>query len=370
MKKKASFMLTAKTFLIVLIAIALLILLISFLSKGVKVFRTFEGKIPVPAPVAVINMSNRTQFIGRNVSFDGSRSYDKYSKIVGYHWDIDGDRSIDISKQSFDIMYLEPGEYNVTLTVLNKEGAIGKESAILKIYPTNLRNYGRYGGGGGTGGSGDTQQPPEEEIITLFLIADKLSTQEDNWRDILRLVPVTMWRDQFGTHQYLYSVYYYTQDFENSDVSFLLSTHGMEVANFYGELPPGIQEGPIPNSYYQVILTEEGEYFDYWQKYDTVVVLDYNNEELGLISALYASFLNSPIIFLNKDNLNEFEGIIKGKEIYLILKNPDDAIDQEVMDFLTNNATLKEPRYSWDLRNPSTNPFYKLASSVLLPVEP
>ena len=81
-------------------------------------------------PIAVAEMSSIV-WENDEVEFTGSNSYDPDGDIVSYHWDFgDGDTS-DMMNPTH--VYDTPGDYTVTLTVTDDEGATDTDTGSLKV---------------------------------------------------------------------------------------------------------------------------------------------------------------------------------------------------------------------------------------------
>lgn len=74
---------------------------------------------------------NFTVLVGEEVEFDGSASHDPDGSIVNYAWDF-GDGNDDVGMQ-VSYAWDEPGEYTVTLTVTDNEGAEGTDTPTATI---------------------------------------------------------------------------------------------------------------------------------------------------------------------------------------------------------------------------------------------
>ncbi|MBD3331153.1 PKD domain-containing protein [Candidatus Peregrinibacteria bacterium] len=66
------------------------------------------------------------------VVFDGSSSTDSDNNIVDYEWDFDGDGEADSYGALVSYTFDEEGTYNVTLSVIDADGNIGRASTIVK----------------------------------------------------------------------------------------------------------------------------------------------------------------------------------------------------------------------------------------------
>lgn len=93
-------------------------------------------------PVAVIFVENTTVEDGSNIIFNGSESLDSDGVIVEYTWDF-GDGTKDSGIHSSHI-YQTYGTYNVTLTVIDDDGAIDDSNitiTVLQKTPTISMNW-------------------------------------------------------------------------------------------------------------------------------------------------------------------------------------------------------------------------------------
>jgi PKD repeat protein len=74
-------------------------------------------------PVAQFTYSPTAPFVGQTVIFNGTSSYDPDGTIVSYQWDLNGDGLPDQSGPMATWTYTAAGMYNVTLTVIDNQGA-------------------------------------------------------------------------------------------------------------------------------------------------------------------------------------------------------------------------------------------------------
>jgi len=78
-------------------------------------------------PVAIFTESAETVYTGTSISFDASLSYDSDGVIISYHWDFgDGSNATGVL---VDHAYVDDGNYSVTLTVTDDDGAISSTSS-------------------------------------------------------------------------------------------------------------------------------------------------------------------------------------------------------------------------------------------------
>jgi PKD repeat protein len=101
-----------------------------------------EGPPQNDPPVAVIYVENTTIEYGSNIIFNGSESSDSDGTIVEYIWDF-GDGTKDSGMHSSHI-FQTYGTYNVTLTVIDDDGAIDVSNitiTALQKTPTVSMNW-------------------------------------------------------------------------------------------------------------------------------------------------------------------------------------------------------------------------------------
>jgi hypothetical protein len=121
----------------------------------------FQPENPNAPPVADISCESPEVSAGQTVYLDGLGSYDDDGEIVSYLWDFgDGTRSdgleaANASGYEAEHVYYEAGEYTITLTVIDDQGAEGKAeytvtvsavAAGIKISPRvlSLKSRGRW----------------------------------------------------------------------------------------------------------------------------------------------------------------------------------------------------------------------------------
>ena len=94
--------------------------------------------IPRP-PTAALTVSSRTANPMEMVSFDGSDSYDVDGSIIEYRWDFgDGNTGSGVTANH---MYAIPGEYPVTLTVIDDDLLLGSALMHVKVNAVPLARF-------------------------------------------------------------------------------------------------------------------------------------------------------------------------------------------------------------------------------------
>jgi len=89
---------------------------------------------PELVPVASLEKSSYSIYLGNNVVFDARQSFDPNGLPLTYSWDT-GDGSSSISPSpTFSHVYNSKGTYNVSLTVTDADGFTDTDTAISYVY--------------------------------------------------------------------------------------------------------------------------------------------------------------------------------------------------------------------------------------------
>ena len=86
----------------------------------------------VTPPVAVINYSPSTVYIGTEVVFDGSSSYDEDGYIRNFKWWVDGQLA-QVGGWIFRWSFASAGYHTVTLEVVDNDGAVGSTAVLIEV---------------------------------------------------------------------------------------------------------------------------------------------------------------------------------------------------------------------------------------------
>ncbi len=335
---------------IVIIIIALVVLLLILLA-----IRTWMGEAEIrmeeelkkyavpPTPVISSPRPSDIHIVFQDISFDGSQSYDLKHKIKGFYWDIDADNIIDHREESFIDYYFEPGEYNITLKVINDQGAIGSESQIVRVYTNNTKDWRLL------------------ENSALFI-----KDTGTNQRDMLRLIPVGTWYDISGLHRIPYNVYYDDDGITSGQIkselisdekayAFIFDDPGLPCLGWDEDLctmdglPAGLPCCDLGDGYQMIRVDNlESIYFAFWYRYEHVVMVNTEDDNpASLIASLFAAFYNAPIFFIDAANYAFYEPYIrvgthpqcKAQFGYYIPSY--EAIEQDVKDGINTFLTTK-----------------------------
>lgn len=84
-------------------------------------------------PVASFTYTPKTIYAGEKVLFDASASRSADGEIIAYSWDFDGDGGVDATGAETSSILSYSGEYDVTLTVTDTNGAQGISTQKLVV---------------------------------------------------------------------------------------------------------------------------------------------------------------------------------------------------------------------------------------------
>ena len=274
------------------------------------------------------------------IRFDGTETTDSDNDIDNYEWDLGDGRTS--SGSLFADSYGMQGSYIVELKVKDKKGNIGTAKVELHIIDDN----------------GNRKDPDKYSDGLIFLVNSNINNNNEVG-NILMLIPLAMWDGYLGNDLgiYDYPLLDYlpnTAQKEDYNLDGLKSKYeesGSFSIRHFGTIPTELQG--------EAVMTEESfnDYFDYWLVYnDMVIVNPANIQTAGLMSALYASFLNAPLYFVDQivDSHDPRCARITGKKVYLI-GSLDNLINQCSPASIITTITLNDLR-----NNPQLNPYGRL----------
>ncbi|MEA2037269.1 MAG: PKD domain-containing protein [Nanoarchaeota archaeon] len=299
--------------------IVIAVLALVFVSLGIYFIRSnlersqikLEEVIVVGAPKPQVEIQSPHDGgiyeVEEEVNFEPF-SYGTKSKIVGYFWDFDGDGNVDSRNEETKHTYYEPGDHKVILKVLNDLGGVGESISIVRIYTKNEKNMTKY-----------------DKDLAFFIPYSESSNpliDVENWREILMLVPLARWFDQEGDHNNDFVVLAKGEgeNTTSSDIKDRLDDLGKTDAVLFDfNLNFDIEGYTVSTQDTSDIVN----YFSYWSEYDSVVLVDYNNDDGALIASLFAAYYNAPLVFISESNYLEYRDSLFGKKFYIIDSIPD-----------------------------------------------
>jgi len=210
----------------------------------------------------------------------------------------------------------------------------------------------------------------------LFLIPDiQIDNERINTNDILRLVPLSLWRNMDEELElYPYIVYFTgTGTFDTTaKINIMNSAYGDEVANV-SYLFSDPLDTEILDSEKVIVKFNDDNISDFWEELNDVVVIDPDNTDGALIASLFAAYMNAPLLFVDNENLIDFKGIMNNKrvftvdslgddvEFYLLGDYDDEGNAAEVVSMTTDGLIYG---YKASVEDTFLNPFKQLASSI------
>lgn len=89
--------------------------------------------VPNDSPSAAFSVSSTTPGTGDSVTFDATDATDPDGTIAAYEWDLTGDGAVDATGESVSKRYDSTGDYRVTLTVTDDDGATAEASRTISV---------------------------------------------------------------------------------------------------------------------------------------------------------------------------------------------------------------------------------------------
>jgi PKD repeat protein len=299
--KKGSINLSINVIVIIIISFVLLILLISFIRSNIdKASIKLEEQLVVGAPKPTVEIRkpfNKQIFVvGEEIQFEPfAFTQTKKSKIIGYFWYFGDGREDNEEKTSH--IYYEPGDYPVTLKVLNDLGGLGEAAITVRIFTNNTKKLSRY-----------------PENLVFFIPSERTSSGVVNWENILKAIPITKWYNRDGYHEFEYIAAIKGASetvISNNDIKKKLdefnATRTITEAVVFDTASISSSISASGGGSYNIRKegTSESDadiinYFEYWDNYDNVVLINSSNNDGALIASLFAAYLNAPLVFIDK----------------------------------------------------------------------
>ncbi|MBU4601452.1 hypothetical protein L6307_02345 [Candidatus Parcubacteria bacterium] len=183
-----------------------------------------------------------------------------------------------------------------------------------------------------------TNNPP---LLSKYSAKEVFLISDNNWRDVLSLVPLTTWYDSGTVHKYPSLIFHNeTASFDADSTIHFMQMYAPSHLTTIGSIPAGLNNlliaaeptGAGMNEA-DIANIQPSDYFSYWEYYNTLVIVDYNNYKAGLMASVFASRQHSPIIFVNSGNLATYQAMISGKTIYTV-----GSLDAATQTYIDGNA--------------------------------
>jgi hypothetical protein len=152
--------------------------------------------------------------------------------------------------------------------------------------------------------------------LEVFLVSS-----EEDWKDVLRLIPLAMWKGSESCHKShekcAYPLMVYHQDRSNLDIESIqlfATQYKASKKTLFKKKSSSLTTG-LGASEKTLSLDN---YLKYWKTYDTVVISE-NSYKTGIMASIYAARLNAPLFFAAdfKDS-TEMNKYASGKKVHTI----------------------------------------------------
>lgn len=177
----------------------------------------------------------------------------------------------------------------------------------------------------------------------VFLISD------EDWKSALKLVPLSTWNQYNNNTQEQeikkFPVLIYHKENNNFDADSIIQffqDYSPSHVTIFGETPKKLDKLLASKKNIGAELNEEqitranfNDYYSYWNSFNEVVISE-DKYEAGLISSIFSSYKNIPLVFENEIDY----GAIKDKDVYII-----GDVSQEKVDNI-NLAAKTAKKYS------------------------
>ncbi len=299
-------------------------------SKGNIGTKTINLTIQPPAPLnaQIISPADGGTFLRLDNMVTMEAGATGGVKPYSYSWSSNKDGPLG----SGNIIFkndLSVNNHIITLTVTDNNASVSAKTVNLNINQSctasaNVKNLSKY------------------SARESFLISDSSS----NWRNILSLVPVTTWKDGATINAYPSLIYH--DEGTNFDMDSIIHFFQLYEPTHLVTIGPEPNAAVVTNLLVAAKTTGAGlnpanianinpaDYFSYWTSFNSLVAVDYNNYKAGLMAAVLASRLNSPIIFVNSANLAGYGSVISGKTVYTV-----GALDSDTQNYINANAACQ-----------------------------
>ncbi len=231
-----------------------------------------------------------------------------------YQWNSNIDGNIS-NKDKFCTTKLSSGNHNVTLNITDQNN--NSQSSTISFTINSELNF------------INTKNTAKYLNKETFLISDK------NWQDVLSLIPITVWQEN------IYPLLVYHEEEDNIDIDSAIHflqmykpDHLTTVGEVHWRVNPllvGLQPSGANLEENSISNINPSDYFSYWNTVNSLVVVDYNDYQAGLMASVFASYKNAPIIFINNSNLENYKSLINNKIIYVV-NNLEEVVNSYIKD--------------------------------------
>ncbi len=265
---------------------------------------------PAPPAATINNPANNSVFtqFDDTVIFQGLASGGNSPYAYKWSSNIDGDLG---SAESFIKNNLSVGNHTITFSVTDANNLTSLIAISIVVNAKPFLN--------------NTKLLANYPNKIMFLISD------ENWQDVMGLVPLTTWTSQNNTeyanckHPYLgaqnvcaYPSLIYHKEaedtFDADSILYFIDQYSAAKIVAINSLPAELA-GVINGKGITPDIISPSDYLSYWQNYSEVVYVE-NNYELALIASAYASLRNAPLVI--QGTALDAAGSFAGKKVYTV----------------------------------------------------
>lgn len=174
------------------------------------------------------------------------------------------------------------------------------------------------------------------ENMPVFIIEEERNENIENWREILAIIPLSLFRQSGKGYRYDFAtVYKLDDDMNSSELQDLMKNEFNTNKSFvFNTSTQFLLDAPYIVS---VNSTSNEEYFNFWINFTGIIAVDYNNEEAALTAALLAAYVNSPLLFIDENNLDRYKDVILNRELFIVTHGST-VLDTTTFDYIKSYA--------------------------------
>lgn len=149
----------------------------------------------------------------------------------------------------------------------------------------------------------------------IFIVSD------ENWKDVLKLVPLAIWNENYDKVKYPVLIYHKEGNkFDFDSGIHFINQYNPSHLTIFEETPEKFDDLLVSDKKIGAGLDENNiskvsinDYYSYWNEINEVVISS-NDYETGLMSSVFASYKNAPLLF--SDNIDY--GVLDKNRVYVI----------------------------------------------------
>ncbi|MEA2064893.1 MAG: C25 family cysteine peptidase, partial [Patescibacteria group bacterium] len=177
------------------------------------------------------------------------------------------------------------------------------------------------------------------KLLTKYSNKEVFLISDNDWKNVLPLVPVSIWTEPDGTINKYPALVYHDESGAidvDSTIHFMqlyppsnLTTIGSIPVSLTNLLAAAQPLGAGMDVINDVDNISTSDYFSYWSNYNDVVYVQ-DDYELALLASTYASLINAPLVI--EGTGNDTDGVFTGKNIICVGSPPRSCDEQYNLD--------------------------------------